>query len=76
MSSPLRAVVIVGNPKPASRTSAVAQAVAAEAVRWAEAPVDVTVIELADLSSELFDWSSDRVRTAVPLLRFVWGVER
>ncbi|MCU1345404.1 MAG: NADPH-dependent reductase [Acidimicrobiia bacterium] len=67
-SAPLRVAVIVGNPKPGSRTSSVAQAVAASAARLADSPVEVAVIELANLASELFDWSSERVRAAVQLV--------
>jgi FMN reductase len=58
--------VVVGNPKPRSRTLDVALHVARVASDVAgidgSAPL---VVELADLGPELFDWSSTTVRAAV-----------
>ena len=62
--------VVVGNPKPRSRTLSVAEAVAtaaADAVGWADAR-RVTV-DLADLGPQLFDWSSPVVKDAVTAVR-------
>jgi FMN reductase len=62
--------VVVGNPKPRSRTLTVAEAVAdaaARAVGLAEA--DRTTIDLAELGPRLFDWSSAEVRQAVDAVR-------
>ena len=53
-------VVVVGNPKAHSRTRTVAEAVA-RAVSDAEP----SVIELADLGPQLFDWSSVAVKEKV-----------
>jgi FMN reductase len=56
--------IVVGNPKPRSRTLDVARVVAraaADAVGIAEPAVE---IDLADLAGELFDWSSTTVREA------------
>ena len=59
-----KVAVVVGNPKAASRTLGVAEAVAAAAVRAAgfEAHVEPTVVDLARYGAELFDWSSATVR--------------
>lgn len=54
------ATVVVGNPKPASRTRAVGEAVAT-AVLPDTAP---TVIELSSLAGELFQWGSPAVAEA------------
>jgi len=62
--------VVVGNPKPASRTLTAALHVAgaaAEAAGLADAPQ--LTLDLAELGSELFDWSSGRVRQAVDDVR-------
>jgi FMN reductase len=62
--------VVVGNPKPRSRTLEVAEAVAAEtaeAVGLAGAPR--LTFDLADLGPSLFDWSSTPVREAVDAVR-------
>jgi FMN reductase len=58
--------VVVGNPKPVSRTLAVAHSVA-EAVAEAAGLGDAErmTVDLAELAGELFDWSSARVRQAV-----------
>jgi len=58
--------IVVGNPKPRSRTLEVAEAVAtaaADAAGFADA--ERIVVDLADLGPHLFDWSSTRVRDAV-----------
>lgn len=55
-------VVLSGNPKPGSKTTAVAQALALElAATWTTAP-SITVIELADLGGAVLDPGD--VRTA------------
>ena len=56
----LRVAVVVGNPKAASRTATAARAVAERVAPGAA----VTVVELADLAGELFDWGSERVGAA------------
>lgn len=58
--------VVVGNPKPRSRTLAVARHVARAATVAAglDDPDDL-VVDLADLGPRLFDWSSPDVRDAV-----------
>lgn len=65
-----RIAVVVGNPKPASRTLNVAMTVAGAAARAAGLPADapVDVIELAGLGPQLFDWSSSEVRSATEML--------
>jgi FMN reductase len=62
--------VVVGNPKPRSRTLEVATAVAdaAAGVCGLAGATRVTV-DLADLGPSLFDWSSLRVREAVDAVR-------
>jgi FMN reductase len=58
--------VVVGNPKPRSRTRTVAERVAERAAAAAGLRSDKgTVIDLADLGPQLFDWSSTEVREAV-----------
>jgi FMN reductase len=62
--------IVVGNPKPRSRTLTVAEAVAsaaAEAVGLAA--VEPMTVDLADLGPLLFDWSSADVRAAVDAIR-------
>jgi FMN reductase len=62
--------VVVGNPKPGSRTLTVAQAVAGAAAGAAGlAGAERTTIDLADLGPHLFDWSSPEVRAAVDAIR-------
>jgi FMN reductase len=62
--------VVVGNPKPASRTLAAADAVADAAARAAGlADAERLTVDLAELGPELFDWSSARVRQAVDAVR-------
>jgi FMN reductase len=60
-------VTVVGNPKRDSRTRVTGEAVAQRLIRLLELDGRATVrtIELADVASELFDWSSLRVRTLV-----------
>lgn len=58
-------VVVVGNPRPASRTAAVACALG----RRLAGDGDVLAIELADLAGELFDPASPAVADAVALVR-------
>ncbi len=53
--------VVVGNPKPASRTLAVAQVVAAQLVGR---PPDV-VVDLVQLGTDLLEWSSPSLSKAV-----------
>ena len=58
--------VVVGNPKPASRTLAVAAAVAdAAAGAVGLGGAERVTVDLVELGPELFDWSSARVRQAV-----------
>lgn len=57
----MNVVVVVGNPKPASRTSAAAQAVAE---RLTGSPAD-TVIDVIDLGPGLLGWGDPRVAQAV-----------
>jgi FMN reductase len=62
--------VVIGNPKAASRTLTVAEAVAAAAAHAAGMADTVRVtLDLAALGRELFDWSSERVRAAVDAVR-------
>ena len=62
--------VVVGNPKPGSRTRTVAETVAAVAAEAAGlAGADRHTLDLAELGPELFDWSSERVRQAVDAVR-------
>jgi FMN reductase len=59
-----RVGIVVGNPKPQSRTLDVARAVAraaADSVGLSEPAVE---IDLADLAADLFDWSSAEVHAA------------
>lgn len=62
--------VVVGNPKPRSRTLTVAEAVARAAAGAAGlADADRTTLDLAELGPKLFDWSSTEVRAAVDAIR-------
>jgi FMN reductase len=62
--------VVVGNPKPRSRTLDVAEAVASAAADAAGlAGSDRLTVDLAGLGPELFDWSSATVRRAVDGVR-------
>jgi FMN reductase len=61
--------VVVGNPKAKSRTLGVAEQVASAAATAAGLrPGTTTIIELADLGPQLFDWSSPAVRAAADTL--------
>jgi len=62
--------VVVGNPKPKSRTLDVAQRVADVAAEQAGLS-DVTrrTVDLADLGPQLFDWASEPVRQTVDAVR-------
>lgn len=69
MSSPSPIVIVVGNPKVASRTLNAAEAVADRAAAAAGIdPADRSIIEVAELASSLFDWSSAEVRAKVEQL--------
>jgi FMN reductase len=59
-----RITVVVGNPKAASRTRTVAEAVAQRAAEAAGLPTytPTTIIELAEVAGSLFDWSSAEVK--------------
>ncbi|HWD55586.1 MAG TPA: NAD(P)H-dependent oxidoreductase [Acidimicrobiales bacterium] len=62
--------IVVGNPRPRSRTLAVAEAVADAAARASGlAEAERTTIDLADLGPRLFDPSSAEVRGAVDAVR-------
>ncbi len=62
--------VVVGNPKPRSRTLTVAEAVAGTAAKAAGLDgADSTTIDLAEIGPHLFDWSSAEVRAAVDAIR-------
>jgi FMN reductase len=56
--------VIVGNPKAGSRTRRLAEEVARQ-VGALVPPAEVSVIELADVAGELFDWKSPAVAALV-----------
>jgi FMN reductase len=68
MSAPI--AIVVGNPKPQSRTLTVAQTVAtaAAAASGLSAAADIVTIDLAEYGPELFDWSSTRVKEAAAAL--------
>ena len=53
----MRIAVVTGNPKPASRTHAVALAVAAALAPDGAAETPPLVVDLAEHASSLFDWS-------------------
>ena len=58
--------IVVGNPKPQSRTLTVARAVAGAAAAACDLDATDTVeVDLATLGPQLFDWSSAEVRDAV-----------
>lgn len=58
--------IVVGNPKPRSRTLTVAEVVAAGAAeRTGLSIADRLVVDLAELGPRLFDWSAPEVRVAV-----------
>ena len=53
----MRIAVVTGNPKPASRTHAVALAVAGALAPGGAAETPPLVVDLAEHASSLFDWS-------------------
>jgi FMN reductase len=55
---PKRIAVVVGNPKPASRTLGAAVAVADVLAEATGAPADHLVIDLAEHTASLFDWAA------------------
>ena len=55
-----RIAVVVGNPSPKSRTRQVAEDLAARIADLTGAEVDET-IELAEVTTEIFEWKSDRL---------------
>lgn len=62
----MKVSIVVGNPKPQSRTRTVAEALVSALLR--PGAYDLEVIELSDFTAELFEWSSERlnaVTTAV-----------
>ncbi|MCU1360502.1 MAG: NADPH-dependent reductase [Ilumatobacteraceae bacterium] len=60
-----RVTVVVGNPKAAGRTTTAAVATATAIQAWAGvADGDIEVIELADLTAELFAWGDPAVAAA------------
>jgi FMN reductase len=62
--------IVVGNPKPRSRTLAVAEAVASACADAAGlTSAERLTVDLAELGPELLDWSSARVRKAVDGVR-------
>lgn len=54
----MRTTILVGNPKPASRTRKVAEAVTSS---LSLSDTDVTVIDLADHADALFQWPSQQI---------------
>ena len=50
--------MVVGNPKPHSRTRTVAEEVAARCEAALGQPAERTVVELADVAPRLFDWEA------------------
>lgn len=52
----MQVVVLVGNPKPMSRTRIVAEEVARQCETALDCTVERIVIDLADVASRLFDW--------------------
>lgn len=70
MTTAARVTVVVGNPKAASRTRTVGEAVAERAAAAAGLTIDgdIDVIELAELGPQLFDWSSAAVKDATARL--------
>ncbi|MET0694286.1 MAG: NAD(P)H-dependent oxidoreductase [Propionibacteriaceae bacterium] len=67
MSEGLRVAVVVGNPKPRSRTYEAAQLVAE---RLTGAPADL-VVDIADLGAGVLDWSDVPTSEAVEAVRAV-----
>lgn len=68
-SSPLKVVVVCGNPKANSRTLGVAEEVARQAASAAgRENVSTHIIDLANFGGQLFDWSSEAVKAEVAAL--------
>ncbi len=68
-SSPLKVVVVCGNPKANSRTLGVAEEVAKQAAAAAgRTNVSSHIIDLAIFGGQLFDWSSESVKEEVAAL--------
>jgi FMN reductase len=62
----VRVTAVVGNPRVQSRTRAVAEYVARAVAAVGGAPdAEPTVVELAELGGDLFDWQSERVAAVV-----------
>lgn len=57
MYMPLKVTIVVGNPKPLSRTRRIAEALVAELLQ--PGAYDLRVIDLADHTSEIFAWPSE-----------------
>ena len=65
-SSPLKVVVVVGNPKVASRTRTVGEEVARQAAAAGGVDdFDMAIVELGEVGGELFDFGSARVKALV-----------
>jgi FMN reductase len=64
-----RTTVIVGNPKPRSRTSSAAATVATYIAAQLGAEPDITTIELPDLGAGLLGWGDEAVGDAVAAAR-------
>lgn len=61
----MRIALVVGNPKPASRTLTVAQAVGAAVAAGLPGPVETTTVDLADIAGRIFDWGDSEVADLV-----------
>jgi FMN reductase len=61
----VRIVVVVGNPRPQSRTLVVGTAVADALAASLEQPGEVTVVDLADHAGDLLDWRSQEIADLV-----------
>src|SRR5262245_27943170 len=55
----IRTTIVVGNPKPNSRTRKIAESLAGQLV----GPSDIEIIELIEHANELFVWPSERMAT-------------
>ncbi|MDY7106118.1 MAG: NAD(P)H-dependent oxidoreductase [Actinomycetota bacterium] len=56
----MKLTIVVGNPKPMSRTRMVAEAVAKACTAGVD-DIDEVVVDLADLAPRLFDWGAEDV---------------
>jgi FMN reductase len=62
--------IVVGNPKPRSRTLSVAEAVATAAAGAVGLDAaERVIVDLAEIGPQLFDWSSSDVKDAVTAVR-------